>query len=546
MPSKEEIITPSYIEDLKTRIASLEEIYNNQHSESMNGGYPKGECHGKVENCTSQPNPRISPASITVPSKEAIITPDIYGTIKEAVNNIEANYNNNCCQSYHCQTCQQECKDVECDEIQCIDEQCCEQCDGGSHYVDSKDIDTWMPGTATESYGNTGTIFIGGCNLYNDSRTAVGDHWIKTGKDPKEFTAKDFVDKCGQLLEGNDDSHLYASMFTWGGKRRNHYLKYHYPTAPHVRKSRAYNSGPKMAHTSQAMVEYTMKHPIPYFDTGTNTDNVASLHDKYDDVGIVGYHSTYTNSIDVPTAIIVYHGDGSLSAPEKPAVYSRYNDIESGDAYPFWYQYGTVVHNNFDYNAPTYPVNEENGYWFKWDNIRLGKLKDVENKTYSELKSDSLRVLKWFATASSDHIDLNTDCPYIEGKTEEEAKEAFKNENWYLTLIKFQKNVDDTMGMRALCGRKASQSEITGIKYAPLSFCISYWDEKESNVPILASNNPEYDGRYVATPEVGIKTISIPGVPSHIPCAEVIELQEALQNVKEGGKVSIHMWQDNE
>ena len=46
--------------------------------------------------------------------------------------------------------------------------------------------------------------------------------------------------------------------------------------------------------------------------------------------------------------------------------------------------------------------------------------------------------------------------------------------------------------------------------------------------------------------EVGIKRIDIPGVPGHITCGEVIELQEALENKKSGGKVTIHMWQDNE
>lgn len=547
MPSKEEIITPSYIEDLKKRIANLEEVYNNQHSESMNGDYPKGECHGKVENCTAQPNPRITSASITVPSKESMIIPGIYGTIKEAVNNLEANYSNNCCQSYHCQTCQQECKDIECDDIECEDVKCKDQCDGGSQYIDDNDIDTWTPGTPGEYYGNTGPIFIGGCNLFG-STTYINmgnDWWIRIDKPPKDFNASNLVERFGEQLQRGDDSQLYSTMFQWGAKRLNHYLKYHYNTTPHLRKSRAYNSGSGLERADQAIVEYTIKHPIPYFDTGIEEGNSANLHDQYKSTFVRGYYGLSTSSIDVPTAVIVYPGSKVINSASgaRPAVYSKYNDIATGDAYPFWYQYGTVVHNNFDYDAPTYTVDESNGYWYKWSGVRLGKLKDVKDKDYADLTSHNLRVLKWFTEGSADAITYE-DYPYIEGMAEEEARQAFENEDWYLTIIMFQKNANDTIGMRALCAREAFKSE-NGIQYAPLSFCVSYWDGGYEP-PMLSFSNSEYEGRYVPTAERGIKYIDIPGVPSHITCGEVIELQDSLQNVKRDGKVTIHMWQDNE
>ena len=545
MPNREEIITPSYLEDLKTRIASLEEIYNNQHSESMNEDYTKGECHGKVENCTSQPDPRISPASITVPSKESMIVPGIYGIIKEAVNNLEANYDNNCCQSYHCQTCQQECKDILCDDIECNDVKCKDQCDSGSQYINENDIDTWTPGTSGTYYGNTGPIFIGGCNLFYGGSNGDRDWWIDTGKSPKDFTAGDLVNKFGEQLKTGDDTYLYSVMFQKGAKRYNHYLKYHYNTEPHLRKSRAYNAGQDLERADQAIVEYTIKHPIPYFDTGIGNDGTSeSLHDQYASEYAKAYINLDTADVDIPTAVLVYPGSRDIASASgsKPAVYSKYNDIESGDAYPFWYQYGSVVHNNFDYDAPTYTVDESEGYWYKWTAITLGKLSQIKDKEYADLPSHNLRVLKWFTQGPDNHITYE-DYPYIEGMTEEEAREAFENEDWHLTIIMFKKNRTDTIGMRALCGRKPYTSS-NGIPYAPLSFCVSYWDE--GSPPALAYSNSAYDGARVLTPEVGIKRIDIPGVPGHITCGEVIELQEALENKKSGGKVTIHMWQDNE
>ena len=530
MPSKEEIITPQYIDNLKKRIASLENAYNDQHSKSVNGDCPKGgDSRGKVENCTQQPNPRITPASIIVPAKNSIIVPGIYGTIKNAVNNLESHYSNNCCQSYHCQTCQQECTDIECDEHECTNIEC-KECSGSTstdNTEDTEGIDTRTPGTPGEYYGNTGIMYLGAFVTEENDSFDIGNGKEASWKNASKASAADLVDYWEAALAQGNELPADVAFYDYGCRFLNWYLKYHYNQGPWIRRGKqARESTLTINRSGQTIQEFTLRHPIPYFDTGSTNNYYPDMF--YNDIrgGFSGYRDCNTYDKMICVGIIVYQGSQRIQiVGGTPVVYSKYNT--GSDSYPFWYRYETTVYNNQGSGA-TYKVGPENGYYYKISSIELGKPEDIEWKDYSELTKRGHKLLKYLVHHPHYEPLTRADRLFVPYS---DSDQAFKKEPWRITIVAFQRNTRDTQGMRVCMGRDPFVAPATGVQYAPLSFSISYWDFP--TVPI--SNGEE-------TCENGIKNLGVGGYTGYSGrYGEVIELQQITTNMSPGD-----FWQDVE
>ena len=185
---------------------------------------------------------------------------------------------------------------------------------------------------------------------------------------------------------------------------------------------------------------------------------------------------------------------------------------------------------------------------FKKDKKRIDKylsmgvmLQGNYKSLFGKYGKEAKKLLKYLLH-DSEHYLIWSDALYKEGSDKGFASEESKKEEWNLLVCMFQRNTTDTKGMRVCLGRKPFTSS-NGIQYAPLSFSVSYWDGDAPGAPVGEGFSTSNE-----TPESGIKNRTEDGSgPVNYPrYGEVVELQEMMQNQKSGGKVTIHLWQDNE